>query len=115
MRRRTHVELLRFVEERGHEIRPFRAELESVGAMRLDPSHPGACLLGRGHRALTPAGAGPLIHHITRRRDLVLRAPLLFVDGVGEARERNPADRRYALLEPALVVVLGLRRLLLSV
>src|SRR3982750_41415 len=110
MGRRPHVELLRLVEERRHDIRALRAELETVAAVGLEPAHPGARLIRRGHGALPPSGTRPLVDDISGRGDLVLRAPLLLVHGVGEAREGNAAHRRYAVREPELVVVLGLRR-----
>ena len=112
VRRRAQVELLRLIEQRGHEIGTFRAELEAVGAVRLDPPHPGARLLGRRHRALSPPRARALIHHVPRRRDLVPGAPLLLVNGIREAGERYAAHSRYAVREPELVVVLGFRRFL---
>src|SRR5436305_14661598 len=114
MRRGAHVELARFIEQRRHEIGALGAELEAIGAMGLDPSHPGARLVRRRHETLSPTRTRPLIHHITRRGDLVLRTPLLLVYRVCEAREGHAADCRYAVREPELVVVLGLGRLLRS-
>src|SRR5262245_63751488 len=84
VRRRTHLQLLRLVEQRaqdfGVEDRVAADDLESVGAFLLSPADVFARELRRGDLALVPADARADVDEDARRDNLILRATLALAE-----------------------------------
>ncbi len=113
VRCRAHAVLGRLVQQRRHDRRRMRAELQPLDSFAGGVAHPLAGVLGGQDLALLPllAAAGALIGDDARRHDLVGGATVALGEVPLERPGGNPAHRGDAVPEPQLVDVLGFRRL----
>ena len=100
---------LGLLEQRRHELRPVRAELQAVDAVLRRPANPGARLLRRVDGSAVPATSRPLIVEDPGRHDLVAGAAVLLFDGNLVRRQPDAAHRRDPVGHPQLVRILGIR------
>jgi hypothetical protein len=79
MRRRAQTDIPRLVDQRLLDSRTSRPQLETIAALRLDPAHPLAGILGRSDRTIPPfaAASHERVDEHAGRHDLVARAARL--------------------------------------
>ena len=112
------VELVRLVDERGHDLRVVGAQLEAIYGLALDflrcgPAHPLARVLGGVERTSAPAlaAAGANVREHVGRDDGVFGRHRLFAQLPLEPAVGDAAGRGDPVSQPELVDVLALRGL----
>ena len=102
------AQLLRFAQQRFHDLGIHGAQLETVDAFTVGPAHPFAGGFGRSHRRIGPSLAGerPVIGENPRRGDLVPRAALAFAQRPIHVACRHAAHGGNAVAHPELMGIL---------
>ena len=94
--------VLRRVEQRRHDLRPVRAELDAFHPVGRGPRHPRPRRVRRVHRAVLPTAAGALEVDQPGRHDLVAVAALALGERQLVLGERHADDGGDAVRQPQL-------------